>query len=461
MIVILNLFNSLGSFRTVTYIDQSSNQLNNSLKRLSSGLCINSAQDNSSGFSISHSLDLNSKILEQAINNANDAIGMIALADKAIDEQIKIVELIKIKATQAAHDGQSQKTRNILQQEINLLLQSLDNISNSTSYNGISLLDGSFINKKFQIGSLSNTVVQTSINSTQSSYLGTTHFMTSANIVINGNFNMSIGSIHDKNKKYNIDFTIGHNTGEGIGELANEINKISDKTGVRADYEVSYKGNKNIEAGKTGEDFSINGVLIGSIEIQNNDKDGALVAAINSKTESTGVKAFLDQNGRLTLESIDGRGIKIQDSTNSFMNLAGLEGKTFVSAKTKDFKAVGEGGVKINGVDIESSATVEEFVDNINKTSEKSGVYATIEGDEYKIYSIDDSNGNIDINGNDAKNTGIKFTTFKGKETDSNSFIVRDAENPYIELAYTTNEGPTSLKIYIKKMLIINIMLKI
>ncbi|WP_436404853.1 hypothetical protein, partial [Campylobacter jejuni] len=50
-----------------------------------------------------------------AANNGNDAIGILQTADKAMDEQLKILDTIKTKATQAAQDGQSLKTRTMLQ----------------------------------------------------------------------------------------------------------------------------------------------------------------------------------------------------------------------------------------------------------------------------------------------------------------------------------------------------------
>ncbi|MBX1934290.1 flagellin, partial [Campylobacter lari] len=69
-----------------------------------------------------------------------------------------------------------------------------------------------------------------------------------------------------------------------------------------------------IKGGVTSDDFKINGVTIGKIEYQDSDQNGALVAAINSVKDSTGVEASRDANGRLVLTSRDGRGIKIEGS---------------------------------------------------------------------------------------------------------------------------------------------------
>ena len=80
--------------------------LSSSLEKLSSGLRINKAADDASGMAIADSLRSQSESLGQAVKNANDAIGMIQVADKAMDEQIKILDTIKTKAIQAAQDVQ-------------------------------------------------------------------------------------------------------------------------------------------------------------------------------------------------------------------------------------------------------------------------------------------------------------------------------------------------------------------
>ncbi len=73
-------------------------ELDKSLSRLSSGLRINSAADDASGMAIADSLRSQAATLGQAINNGNDAIGILQTADKAMDEQLKILDTIKTKA---------------------------------------------------------------------------------------------------------------------------------------------------------------------------------------------------------------------------------------------------------------------------------------------------------------------------------------------------------------------------
>ncbi|EAJ6452137.1 flagellin A [Campylobacter lari] len=289
-------------------------ELDKSLSRLSSGLRINSAADDASGMAIADSLRSQAATLGQAINNGNDAIGILQTADKAMDEQLKILDTIKVKATQAAQDGQSTKTRNMLQADINRLMEELDNIANTTAFNGKQLLSGNFTNQEFQIGAQSNQTIKASIGPTQSSKIGVTRFET-------GSMSHSSGVAQLTIKNYNgvDDFkfqpvVISSSVGTGMGALAEEINRVADVTGVRASFLVETTGAGPIKAGVTSDDFAINGVKIGRIEYQDSDQNGALVAAINSVKDSTGIEASRDANGRLVLNSRDGRGIEITGS---------------------------------------------------------------------------------------------------------------------------------------------------
>ncbi|MCR2063653.1 flagellin [Campylobacter helveticus] len=298
------------------------NQLDKSLSRLSSGLRINSAADDASGMAIADSLRSQAATLGQAINNGNDAIGILQTADKAMDEQLKILDTIKTKATQAAQDGQSLKTRTMLQADINRLMEELDNIANTTSFNGKQLLSGGFINQEFQIGSQSNQTIKATIGPTQSSKIGLTRFETGAQIIQSSEVEMVIKNYNGLEDFKFPKIKISTSVGTGIGALAEEINRVADKTGVRASFNVQTTGGRPVMAGTTDENFAINGVIIGKIAYENNDANGALIASINAVKDTTGVQAALDENGKLLLTSTDGRGIKITGAIGAGAGIA-------------------------------------------------------------------------------------------------------------------------------------------
>lgn len=307
----LRINTNIGALRAHNNLYNNSAALDTSLERLSSGLRINWAKDNASGLAIADQLRTQASSLKQAIDNGNEAMSVLTVADKAIEEQVNILDSIKQKAISAAQDGQSTKTRNMLQADINRLMEELDNIANSTSFNGKQLLSGGYINQEYQIGDRSNTTVKTSIGPTMSSKIGVTRFETGANVTASGLVNMVIKNYNGVEDFKFAEVTISYSVGTGLGALTEEINRVSDRTGVRATHTVQTYGVYEIKRGTTSKDFSINGVIIGQIEYQDADKNGQLVQAINAVKDTTGVEAARDANGKLILNSADGRGIVI------------------------------------------------------------------------------------------------------------------------------------------------------
>ncbi|EAI5170325.1 flagellin A [Campylobacter jejuni] len=307
--------------------DLNSKSLDASLSRLSSGLRINSAADDASGMAIADSLRSQANTLGQAISNGNDALGILQTADKAMDEQLKILDTIKTKATQAAQDGQSLKTRTMLQADINRLMEELDNIANTTSFNGKQLLSGNFINQEFQIGASSNQTIKATIGATQSSKIGLTRFETGGRISSSGEVQFTLKNYNGIDDFKFQKVVISTSVGTGLGALADEINKNADKTGVRATFTVETRGMAAVRAGTTSDDFAINGVKIGKVDYKDGDANGALVSAINSVKDTTGVEASIDANGQLLLTSREGRGIKIDGN---------IGGGAFINASMKE-----------------------------------------------------------------------------------------------------------------------------
>ncbi|EOG2047848.1 flagellin [Campylobacter coli] len=332
--------------------DLNSKSLDASLSRLSSGLRINSAADDASGMAIADSLRSQANTLGQAISNGNDALGILQTADKAMDEQLKILDTIKTKATQAAQDGQSLKTRTMLQADINRLMEELDNIANTTSFNGKQLLSGNFINQEFQIGASSNQTVKASIGATQSSKIGLTRFETGSRISVGGEVQFTLKNYNGIDDFKFQKVVISTSVGTGLGALADEINKNADKTGVRATFTVETRGMAAVRAGTTSDDFAINGVKIGKVEYKDGDSNGALVAAINSVKDTTGVEASIDENGKLLLTSREGRGIKIEGNIGggAFINPNMLENYGRLSLVKNDGKDILISGTNLSAI---------------------------------------------------------------------------------------------------------------
>ncbi len=111
--------------------------LNKNLEKLSSGYKINRAGDDAAGLAISESMRSQINGLNQAVNNANDAIGLIQAAEGALTEVHSMLQRMTTLATQAANGTYNSVARGNLQSEVDELLNEIDRIANYTDFNGI------------------------------------------------------------------------------------------------------------------------------------------------------------------------------------------------------------------------------------------------------------------------------------------------------------------------------------
>ena len=303
-------------------------RLNASLTHLSSGLRINKAADDASGMTIADSLKSQANSLGQAIANGNDAIGMVQTADGAMDEQLQIIDTIRTKAIQAAQDGQSTDSRKALQADISRLMEELDNIAKTTSFNGKQLLNGNFSNQNFQIGAYSNETVQISIGATESSKIGHTRFETSGTIVYSTDgiaktkLELQLSGIDGYPGGYKFqDIDSAELQQDGLKAVADRLNGVSDTTGVRANVTNAITFSSVVGTG-TIKGLTINGAKIGDITLQAGDTNAVLANSINAVKAQTGVEATVT-DGKLTLTARDGRAMNIQAISN--MSIAGAK----------------------------------------------------------------------------------------------------------------------------------------
>ncbi len=403
--------NSLNATAQSTFTQTS---LASSLQKLSSGLRINSAKDDASGMAIADSLRSQANTLGQAIRNANDGMGIIQIADKAMDEQVKVLDTIKTKAAQAAQDGQTETTRKAIQADINRLIESLDNIAQTTSYNGLTLLAGGFTNKEFQVGAYSNQTIRASIGATSSDKIGhvrTESYTFTAGIkanksaevtltVTNGNRNLSLESV-----------VISNSAGTGLGVLAEAINRYSDELGgVRAEADVQITGKTAVASGNIT-NLTINGVVIGNInDIKANDRDNRLVQFINNWKDTTGVEASITKDGALKLTSTDGRAINIGGTYGgNAANITTLSGGagivTGMHVGRLNVTQLGAADIIINGLGVSGTDTGL----GVAAASEATTTLRNIKGE-----FTDAQKNSIGVVSNAASTMGSGVTTLKG-----------------------------------------------
>ena len=114
-----------------------------SLEKLSSGYRINRAGDDAAGLSISEKMRSQIRGLDQASRNAQDGISLIQTAEGALNETHSILQRMRELAVQAANDTNVTADRTAITNELAALTTEIDRIANSTTFNGVKLLDGS------------------------------------------------------------------------------------------------------------------------------------------------------------------------------------------------------------------------------------------------------------------------------------------------------------------------------
>jgi flagellin len=140
---------SMNAYRNLAVTD---NQMAKSLEKLSSGFRINRAADDAAGLSISEGLRSQIGGLKVAVRNAQDGVNVVQTADGALNESTAILQRMRDLAVQASNDGsQDTSAQTAADTEFQQLNLELTRISDTTSFNGKALLDGSYAGT-FQVG---------------------------------------------------------------------------------------------------------------------------------------------------------------------------------------------------------------------------------------------------------------------------------------------------------------------
>ena len=143
---------NVSSLNTQRHLANSTKMFGKSMEKLSSGLRINRAGDDAAGLAISEGLKSDIRALGQASRNASDGISLIQTAEGAMDETSSILLRMKELAEQSLNGTLSNTDRGYLNQEYTALQDEITRISDSTTFNGVALLDGSGLDVAIQVG---------------------------------------------------------------------------------------------------------------------------------------------------------------------------------------------------------------------------------------------------------------------------------------------------------------------
>ena len=342
--------NNMSAINTLNTLNKNTNALKKSLEKVSSGMKINSAADDASGYAISERMRVQIRSLDQANQNAQNGGSMMKVAEGAVSSTVEILKTLKEKAVNAANDTNTDSDRATIQKELD---QSIDQINDNANvtFNGKYLVDGSH-NKKTAITTTAMT------NQSLSTATGTDTKLTALaarngdSLNIHSTDTVTVSYVKD-GKTYTSSMTVGTNanlsgvvsalTGGaitvkgatssiGLDGSGNAVNTASGENAITLQsasggitgqiagftmYITDNKGNVNKSANASLDAFEE------SIRAQNPSEDNSIVLQVGTKAGQSIKVGLTDMKATaLGLQGMDGSTLSVatQDKANAAIN---------------------------------------------------------------------------------------------------------------------------------------------
>jgi flagellin len=408
---------NVGSLNAQRNLVKSGMEMSTAMERLSSGLRINRAADDAAGLAISNRLTSSIRGLNQAVRNANDGLSLISTAEGAMAESTNILQRVRELAIQSANGIYSDSDRATLNAEVQQLISELDRIAETTTFNGRSLLDGSFGKSELQVGTEANQTISVEIGALDAQSLG----MGSQSVDLVGQEH-NLGAVTIDYNEVLVNgqsiMAIGETwaAADGYDDLIDKIN--TNVNGVTATMQVSVTADDpgdGVLSGGNSLTVTLNNLdgTSSSVEIIDTTNINELVDKLNA--ESNGLlSASLDEDNKLVISAEGVSDIAFTDTASATGTLTAKNASIALTADNGDSITVSHGGVgltadltnfgfrennesgviegqavgagafevgdlKINGIDVgeSDSAGLLDKIDAINSVSDQTGVTAT------------------------------------------------------------------------------------
>ena len=309
-------------------LERSQDNLETSMRRLSTGYRINSAKDDAAGLQISNRLSSQVSGLAVAVRNANDGIAIAQTAEGAMAESTAVLQRLRDLSLQAANDSNDASDRVALNREASQLITELDRISETTTFGGQKLLDGSFKNKNIQVGANANEVIELSVSSVNSKHLGSD----STTAVTFTGFNLKgTAALAPQNLTFNVngkDTVVAVSADDSAQTLATKVSDTVSQLSAKA---------------KTTVDVTFAALEAGNVELSINGETKS--TPFDTDVATTVAKLAAEINGTKYTATADAGKLTITDPSGANMTLqATVAGKGTASAVAKNYANTGDIG---------------------------------------------------------------------------------------------------------------------
>ena len=309
---------NIGAINAQSNMARVNDDFNTAMTRLSTGLRVNAAKDDAAGMAIGEKMTAQVMGLNQAIRNATDGKNLVDTTEGAHVEVSNMLQRLRELAVQSANDTNTASDRGSLMAEAKQLIAEVDRVAETTTFNGMNILDGTFKGKQLQIGADAGTTMQIDVDSAKATDIGA-HQLTSEQSTTSFDSETVVISGHRGSESFTTAAT------DSSKDIAARINGISSSTGVSATANTTAILEGPEAAGSAAAStvqFDINGVSTKMVAIPASDPNGgqrleSLRDAINDLTAQTGVTASINDGGNIVLEDSDGDDIAITNFTSS------------------------------------------------------------------------------------------------------------------------------------------------
>jgi flagellin len=332
----LTLNTNIDSVNAQNNLNGSQGLLSQSLERLSSGLRINSAADDAAGLAISQQFTTQINGTNQAVNNANDAVSEAQTAGGALTTIVNNLQSIRTLAVESANGSNSASDRQALDAQVQQQIQEITQIASQTSFNGLSVLNGSSGVTTYQVGANVGDTISINLSqgvaATQIGQVASSANKVSTTAALTGNLTLAVGtgaavavgtsvagalpgqsatSAYSKAAAINAADISGLTA--SASTTATEATAFSNITGA-----TNGTGAGNVGATASTYALSINGVAIysgaGNVAVGSTLTVNNIASQINLYSAQDGNVTASVSAGKLTLTAADGSDIAIQQT---------------------------------------------------------------------------------------------------------------------------------------------------
>ena len=383
---------NIAAISSRNYANESGNDMQSAMERLSSGKRINTASDDAAGLSISERMQAQIRGFNQAIRNVNDGISMVQAVDGALAEITDSLQRMRELAVQAVNGSNSASDRIALQNELSSLIEQINMTANSTRFNGMSLLNGEFGGRTIQAGASVGETVGLGFSGAKADDLK----MYQARTSLTASTTVSSG----------LDELFYDNESVQFAEFGAPGGSSADNSIEEATLSINVRGGRETDlSGTVGQSGAL-------LYIDQYDEASTIAAKVNAS--DAGVRAFAKTEVQIGLTTAETTDVVDSDDPTDTVGSATFTLGSGQRAGAYTSFTIGSGNLE------DKALFAARFAEEVNATSNVHGITATIDPDSGESVTL------IQAEGRDIKmfadmNASTAVVTVKEAEIDGDN----------------------------------------